>query len=107
MADSASSGDMPQALARPVTVSEFRAHLAEMIGRVERGEEVVITRGTQPVAKLVPLGRGRPRRLGGLRELMDDRDLAALVEAIEKPLAPRDQGAVEGEETDRVGIGRR
>ena len=107
MADSASPGEVPPALARPVTVSELRAHLAEMIGRAERGEEVVISRGTQPVAKLVPLGRQRRRRLGGLRELMSDRDLAALVAAIESPLAPRDQDAVEGKETDLVGISRR
>ena len=64
MADSASSGDMPQATDRPVSVSELRAHLAEMIGRAERGEEVVISRGLQPVAKLVPLGSRRRRRLG-------------------------------------------
>ena len=107
MADSASSGEMPPAPPRPVTVSEFRAHLAEMIGRAERGEEVVISRGTQPVAKLVPLGRRRRRRLGSLRGLMSHRDLAALVEAIESPLTPRDQAALEGRETDVVGIGRR
>ena len=107
MADSAAPGELPPALARPVTVSEFRAHLAEMIVRAERGEEVVIARGTQPVAKLVPLGRRRRRRLGGLRELMSDRDLAALVAAIESPLSPRDQEALEGKETDLVGITRR
>ena len=107
MADSASSSHMPPAPARPVTVSELRAHLAEMIGRAERGEEVVISRGAQPVAKLVPLGRRRQRRLGGLRELMSDRDLAALAAAIESPLAPRDQDALEGKETDLVGISRR
>ena len=105
MADSVSPGEMPSALARPVTVSEFRAHLAEMIGRAERGEEIVISRGTQPVAKLVPLGRRR--RLGGLRELMSDRDLAALVAAIEGALTPRDQDAQEGKETNLVGISRR
>ena len=107
MADSASSSDMPRASARPVTVSELRVHLAEMIGRAERGEEVVIARGMQPVAKLVPLRRRCRRRLGGLRELMSDHDLAALVEAIERPLTPRDQDALEGKITDPVGIGRR
>ena len=107
MADSASPGEIPPALARPVTVSEFRAHLAEMIGRAERGEEVVISRGTQPVAKLVPLGRRRRRRLGGLRDLMSARDLAALVAVVESPLTPRDQDALEGKETDLVGISRR
>ena len=105
MTDSASSGETPPTRARPVTVSEFRAHLAEMIGRAERGEEVVISRGTQPVAKLVPLERRR--RLGGLRKLMSDRDLSALVAAIESPLTPRDQEALEGKETDLVGISRR
>ena len=105
MADSASPSEMPSALARPVTVSEFRAHLAEMIGRAERGEEVVISRGTQPVAKLVPLGRRR--RLGGLRELMSARDLAAFVAAIESPLTPHDQDSLEGNESDLVGISRR
>ena len=94
-------------LARPVTVSEFRAHLAEMIRRAERGEEFVISRGTQPVAKLVPVGPRRRRRLGSLRDLMGDRDLATLVEAIESPLTSRDQAALEGKETDLVGIGRR
>ena len=107
MADSASPDETPLARARPVTVSEFRAHLAEMIGRAERGEEVVISRGTQPVAKLVPLGRRRRRRLGGLRGLMSDRDLAALAVAIESPLTPRDQEALVGKETDLVGISRR
>ena len=107
MADSASLGETAPARARPVTVSEFRAHLAQMIGRAERGEEVVISRGTQPVAKLVPLGSRRRRRLGGLRELMSDRDLAALVAAIERPLTPRDQEALEGKETDLAGISRR
>ena len=107
MADSTSPHEMSRAPARPVTVSEFRAHLAEMIGRAERGEEVVISRGTQPVAKLVPLGRRRRRRLGGLRELMSDRDLTALLEAIERPLTPRDQDALEGKATDLAGISRR
>ena len=78
-----------------------------MIRRAERGEEGVISRGTQPVAKLVPLGRRRRRRLGSLRDLMSDRDLATLVEAIGNPLTSRDQAALEGKETDLVGIGRR
>ena len=107
MADSELQGGTPGAPFRPVTVSEFRARLAEMIGRAERGEEVVISRGMQPVAKLVPLGIKRRRRLGGLRTLMSGRDLAALMEAIDKPLSLREQAALEGKETDLLGIGRR
>ena len=88
----------------PVTISEFRARLAEMVGRAERGEEVVIARGRQPVAKLVPLQTRRRRRLGVLRELMSDHALTALVEAIERPLSARDQAALEGKDTDALGI---
>ena len=63
-----------------VSISELRAHLAEIVGRVERGEEVVIARGRQPVAKLVPLRDERWRRLGVLKELMSEQALAALAE---------------------------
>ena len=91
----------------PVTISEFRARLAEMIGRAEQGEEVIIARGPQPVAKLVPLGRKPRRKLGVLKSLVSEGDLAALEAAIEKPLSARDQAALEGDETDALGISRR
>ena len=88
-----------------VTISEFRARLAEMVGRAERGEEVVIARGREPVAKLIPLRRRR--RLGVLKEMLSAQELAALTEAVEKPLSPSDQAALEGEETDVFGVSRR
>ncbi len=87
-----------------VTVSEFRARLAEMIGRVEQGEEVVIARGREPVAKLVGLQRKSRRRLGVLKELMGEEALNALTEAVEEPLSPADQAALEGALTDALGI---
>ena len=34
---------------------EAKTHLSELIARVERGEEVVITRHNKPVARLVPM----------------------------------------------------
>ncbi len=91
----------------PVTVSEFRARLAEMISRVERGEEVVVARGREPVAKLVGLQRKRRRRLGVLKEMMSEEELNALTEAVEKPLSPADQAALEGGLTDDLGIAKR
>ena len=90
-----------------VSISEFRAHLAEIVGRVERAEEVVIARGRQPVAKLVPLRDKRRRRLGVLKELMSEQALAALAEAVEKPLSTREQATLEGRGTDVLGIRRR
>ena len=107
MTGAALPGETPRAPPESVTISEFRARLAEMVGRVEQGEEVVIARGRQPVAKLVPLRRKRRRRLGVLKELMSGQALAALTEAIEKPLSPRDRAALEGRGTDVLGIGRR
>ena len=107
MADGAVSSGAPRASSEPVTISEFRARLAEMVGRAEQGEEVVIARGREPVAKLVPLRDKRRRRLGVLKDFVGEQALASLEEAIEKPLPPRDQAALEGEETDILGIGRR
>jgi prevent-host-death family protein len=43
-----------------VTIEEAQAKLAELIDRLAPGEEVIITRNQQPVAKLV--GQERPVR---------------------------------------------
>ena len=52
-----------------VTIQEAQAHLAEWIDKLAPGEELVITRDDQPVAKLVGEPRGpRPKRkLGFLK----------------------------------------
>jgi prevent-host-death family protein len=57
------------------TVSAFEAktRFGELLERVSRGEEVVITRHDQPVARMVPEGPRRledvRRAIAGLREL--------------------------------------
>jgi prevent-host-death family protein len=52
-----------------VTVHEAKTHLSRLLERVDGGEEVVISRGRKPVARLVPIGRrdGGGRRFGSLR----------------------------------------
>lgn len=90
-----------------VTVSEFRARLAEMIGRVERGEQVLISRAGTPVARLVPAAVRPKRRLGVLKSMMDPDALEALSAAVEAPLSPREQAALEGSTTDVLGIHRK
>ncbi len=40
-----------------VTLVEAKAHLSELLDRVESGDEVVITRHGRPVAHLSPLAR--------------------------------------------------
>lgn len=47
-----------------VTLSDAQAHLSEMVGKLFPGEEIVITQGEQPVARLLPFsGRVPPRPL--------------------------------------------
>lgn len=46
-----------------VTIHEAKTHLSRLLRRVTMGEEVVIYRGKDPVARLVPVTR-RTRALG-------------------------------------------
>ncbi|MCL4846399.1 MAG: type II toxin-antitoxin system prevent-host-death family antitoxin [Acidobacteria bacterium] len=56
-----------------VTAFEAKTRFGELLERVSRGEEVVITRHDKPVARLVPEGAPRVdevrRSVAGLREL--------------------------------------
>ena len=56
-----------------VTAFEAKTRFGELLERVTRGEEVVITRHDKPVARIVPEGAKRledvRRAVGGLREL--------------------------------------
>lgn len=47
-------------------IHEAKTHLSKLIERVQRGEEIIIGKAGQPVAKLVPYRHARkPRRPGG------------------------------------------
>lgn len=56
-----------------VTAFEAKTRFGELLERVAKGEEIVITRDDQPVARIVPEGARRldevRRAVGGLREL--------------------------------------
>ncbi len=43
-----------------VTVHEAKTHLSRLLREIAEGEEVVITRSGQPVARLVAIQEGRP-----------------------------------------------
>jgi prevent-host-death family protein len=49
-ASSKTKGNIP--LSTTVKVSEAKAHLFELLVRVEAGEDVIISRGNDPIAKL-------------------------------------------------------
>ncbi len=44
---------------------EAKTHLSRLLARVEAGEEVLISRAGQPVARLVPARKPRGRRRAG------------------------------------------
>lgn len=65
-----------------VSAAEAKAHLSELLDRVERGEEIVITRRGRPVARISAAG--------------PDHDVAAARVAAAELLAMRDRLAAEG-----------
>ena len=44
----------------PVSVREAKTHLSRLLQRIAAGEDVIITRSGQPVARLVPIDETRP-----------------------------------------------
>jgi prevent-host-death family protein len=78
-----------------VTAFEAKTRFGELLERVAKGEEVVITRHDKPVARLIPEGTARldevRRSADGLRELqqrirrrsrarLSDRDVRAAID---------------------------
>jgi prevent-host-death family protein len=66
-----------------VTAFEAKTRFGQLLERVVRGEEVVITRHEKPVARLIPEGRAR---------LASVRDAAARLRALRKRIAKRTSG---------------
>lgn len=67
-------------------IHDAKTHLSRIIERVERGEEVIISRAGSPVAKLVPLAQAVHRTgrgsLRGTLVVADDWDSPEVNEAI-------------------------
>jgi prevent-host-death family protein len=71
-----------------VTIHTAKTTLSQLLARVEAGEEIILARGKEPIAKLVPFQPAAPkRRFGALRgiisvgpeffEPLSEEDLAA------------------------------
>jgi prevent-host-death family protein len=53
---------------KPHSIHAAKTHLSRLVERAERGEEVIIARGSTPVARLTGLRLNRPgRRFGAMR----------------------------------------
>lgn len=58
-----------------VDVAQAEARFAELLGRVQAGEEVLLTRADEPVARLLPAGSSSRRpRFGAAKGLLHVRD---------------------------------
>jgi len=67
---------------RPVNVHEAKTHFSKLLARVAGGEEVIIAKGNQPVARLVPLVRSEGDRVPG-----GDRDRVWIARDFGAPLS--------------------
>ena len=50
-----------------VTIHKAKTTLSQLIAAVEAGEEIIIARGNEPVAKLVPILKQGKRKFGTLK----------------------------------------
>ena len=48
-----------------VNIHEAKTHLSRLLAQVERGEEVIIARSGEPIARIVAVKRGGARRILG------------------------------------------
>lgn len=54
-----------------VTIHTAKTTLSQLLARVEAGEEIILARGRQPIAKIVPYHPPAPkRRFGALRGIV-------------------------------------
>lgn len=51
-----------------VTIGEAKTYFSKLVRRVEAGEEILVRRGSEPVARIVPLEkRGGVRGFGSMK----------------------------------------
>lgn len=74
-----------------VTIHEAKTHLSRLLRQVEAGGEVTISRGSKPVARIVPILEPRqPRQPGLLKGKIE------LTDAFFEPLPDDELSAWEG-----------
>ena len=66
-----------------VNIHEAKTHLSQLLVKVSQGEEVVIARAGQPIARLVPTSNPGTKRLAG-----SERGKIAIASDFDAPLDP-------------------
>jgi len=55
-------------MAQHVTIGEAKTNFSKLVRRAEAGEEIVVRRGSEPVARIMPLRkRGAVRGFGSMK----------------------------------------
>jgi prevent-host-death family protein len=63
----------PDAMSLTVKMREAKARFSELVAKAEGGEEIVIARGSEPVAKLSAIA-GPARRRAAIQAMLRERD---------------------------------
>ena len=83
---------MTMAEPKTVNIHEAKTHFSKLLRRVARGEEVVIARAGQPVARLSPIKPAKKERVPGTAK-----GLVTIPDNFDDPLPPEIQRYFEGE----------
>jgi antitoxin (DNA-binding transcriptional repressor) of toxin-antitoxin stability system len=60
-----------------VTIHQAKTNLSKLLAMVEAGEEVVIARGKESIAQIIPLKKMGKRQAGTLKGLVSAEDASA------------------------------
>jgi prevent-host-death family protein len=85
-------------MAVQVNIAEAKAKLSALLDQALAGEDVVIARAGNPLARLVPIEKRTRRKSGAWRGWKISN------EALFEPMDPEDLDAVEGKHSDEFGI---
>lgn len=70
-------------MTKTATIADFGSHLADYLADVQRGDEVVVTNESVPVAKLVPVPARKNRTVLG-----SGRGTGQILGPLDEPLIP-------------------
>jgi prevent-host-death family protein len=77
---------------REVPASEAKTHLPRLLGDVERGETIIITRHGRPIARLVPEAARRQEEIAKVLVDLDDLRKTMPALTLDEILSARHEG---------------
>ena len=70
-----------------VTIHQAKTNLSKLLALVEAGEEVVIARGKEAIAQIIPVKKAVKRQAGTLKGLIGEPDESAFAPMTDEELA--------------------